>query len=250
MTAMTKSLTLTHLAALAVAAAFSIAAQSSAPRHKAAVSAPATALATASGNWANTVTITPIGSHIIGNPNARLKLVEYMSYTCSHCAAFEAEGIPTLQQALVAPGMISLEIRHYLLGDPDLAAALLTNCAPPSRFWHLHHDILAAQGTSLAVAIKATPAQQARWKSQVLAERMRAIAADFHFYEIAERNGLSRQVAEACLGNEALARRIAAQAEQGQKLGVEGTPTFFIGTMQLYGTHDWQTLKPQLDARL
>ena len=50
--------------------------------------------ATAQGarNWTTAGTATPTLGHRIGNPAAKVKLTEYISYTCPHCAAFTREG--------------------------------------------------------------------------------------------------------------------------------------------------------------
>jgi hypothetical protein len=52
----------------------------------------------------------------MGNPQAR-RLVEYMSYTCPHCAHFEAESALALRNGPIASGKGSFEVRH-LLRDP------------------------------------------------------------------------------------------------------------------------------------
>src|SRR5690606_21768616 len=87
----------------------------------------------ASGNWVGTVAETD-GGHRIGNPEAKVKVAEFVSYTCPHCAAFAREGEPPLQLAYVAPGSVSLEVRHLIRDPVDLAAAMLTNCGPASKF--------------------------------------------------------------------------------------------------------------------
>ena len=199
--------------------------------------------------WAAQVSVTPSGSHVLGNPEAGVKLVEYMSYTCPHCAAFEADAAPTLRYGVIPSGKGSFEIRHFLRDPMDLAVALLTSCGKPARFWSLHHSFLVSQEKWLGAAQKTTEAQRARWTSGPLAGRMRAIASDLHFYDILENNGVDRFAADRCLGDEAAARRLTAQTVEGQKLGVDGTPSFFIGETLLAGTHDWKSLKPQLDAR-
>ena len=48
------------------------------------------------GNWTMVVNATPAGGFMMGNPNAKVKLVEYGSLTCPHCKAFDDEGVPTL----------------------------------------------------------------------------------------------------------------------------------------------------------
>ena len=40
-------------------------------------------------NWMLTFGLSNQGAHIVGNPAAPTKVVEYMSYTCGHCADFE-----------------------------------------------------------------------------------------------------------------------------------------------------------------
>lgn len=234
------------MAAFGLAAAFALAAGAPTSARPA-----APRLATTGQNpWLVQVAVPPLGSHIIGNPDAKVKLVEYMSYTCPHCAVFEAEAAPTLRLKFIASGKGSLEIRHLLRDPLDLSVALLVNCGKPARFWDLHHAFLARQGTWLTAAQNTTPAQQARWSAASLGQRMRAIASDLHFYDIMENNGIGRTAADRCLGDAALARRLSAQTAEAAKLGIDGTPSFLVGDTLLAGTHDWASLQPQLDARL
>lgn len=201
-------------------------------------------------DWNTHVEISPVGGDVIGNPDAPLKLVEYMSYTCPHCAAFEVEGVPTLRLALVAKGEVSFEVRHFLRDPIDATVAQLTHCAAPQRFMILHEAFLHSQPQWIAVAQHATQGQTQRWSSGDNASRRRAIASDLGFYTIMENHGIERIAADRCLADEALAHRIAAQTESAEKLGVEGTPSFSLNGALLAGTYTWQTLEPQLQARL
>ncbi len=49
-------------------------------------------------NWAAQATLTPAGTHLMGNPAAPVKLVEYVSYTCNHCAAYSSISHGALSQ--------------------------------------------------------------------------------------------------------------------------------------------------------
>src|SRR6185503_10794012 len=44
------------------------------------------------GDWTETVTLTERGGFLMGNPNAPVKLLEYASITCPHCAEFSEQG--------------------------------------------------------------------------------------------------------------------------------------------------------------
>jgi protein-disulfide isomerase len=198
------------------------------------------------------VTIDPNGGHVLGNPQARIKLVEYMSYTCPHCAAFEDEGVVPLRASFVAKGQVSLEVRHFLRDPVDLAAALISNCAPPAQFLPLHEALLRAQPGWFPIMGKldSDTAMNARWNAGDNGARMRAIAGDLHLYELAAAHGVPHASADRCLGDAALMRRITAETEAADKAGVTGTPMFTVNGTLLAGTYTWQTLQPQLQARL
>ena len=57
----------------------------------------ALAAAPAPSKWLSTVTVTDKGAHVLGNPAARNKVVEYLSYTCGHCADFELKEAPVFK---------------------------------------------------------------------------------------------------------------------------------------------------------
>lgn len=201
-------------------------------------------------NWNTTVTVTPSGSHVLGNPDAKIKLAEYVSYTCPHCAAFEREGVGVIRLTALAQGKVSFEVRHLVRDPIDMTAAMLTNCGPPSKFFLNHAAFLRSQATWIDEYDKAGSAQRLRWTTGSNPSRFRAIADDFKFYEIMETRGYDRVEVDRCLADEAMAKRLAAQTQGAEALNVEGTPSFLIDGVLLAGTHDWATLRPQLAARL
>lgn len=203
----------------------------------------------AAPNWLATIALTD-GGHRIGNPAAPMKIVEYVSYTCPHCAEFARDGEGAVKLAYVAPGKASLEIRHLLRDPVDLTAALLTNCGPAAKFPQNHSAIMLAQNTWMPKMLNATEAQSKRWFDGPNLARRRAMASDLGFYAIMERRGYSRTAADQCLGNEALATKLAEiSARDWKKPGIGGTPAFAIDGIVLAGTHSWASLEPQLKAR-
>jgi protein-disulfide isomerase len=201
------------------------------------------------GNWLTTVSIAPGGGHLMGNPNAPVKLVEYISYTCPHCAHFEKESEAAMRLAYIQPGKVQVEVRHFIRDPIDMTVALLTNCGDPSRFFANHSMFLLNQDRWIAAADKATAAQKARWITGDNGARMRAIASDFGFYTMMEQRGYDRPMVDRCLADMTTANRIAAQTVAADKLGVQGTPGFMINDVLLAGTYDWQSLNSQIEAR-
>ena len=203
-----------------------------------------------SRDWSATVGQTE-GGHRIGNPEAKLKLTEYISYTCPHCAQFARDGEPALKLGYIANGRVSLEIRHLLRDPVDLTVAMLTNCGPASKFPQNHSAFMLGQDNWITPMTRATAAQRQRWSTGDMAARRRAIASDFGFYAIMERRGYSKAEADRCLADEAMAERLAEASDADwKKPGIGGTPAFAIDGNVLAGTHSWSMLQPQLAARL
>ena len=196
-------------------------------------------------NWLTTVSANGSG-HRIGNPAAKVKLTEYVSYTCPHCAAFTKESEGAIQLAYIQPGKVNVEIRNLIRDPIDLTVAMLADCPPLSRFPQNHSAFLAHQDSWIGPLTTASDAQQERWRQPTLAGR-RAIASDFKLYDIMEQRGYSRVEADHCLANDALMKQIVATSDSDwKKPGIEGTPAFAIDGVIMPGTHSWQGLQPQL----
>src|SRR5260221_3811536 len=88
--------------------------------------------------WADVVNAASSGGFVIGNPNAKVKLLEIGSLSCPHCQAFDDEGVPTLIENYVKPGKISWEFRAYVIHGPiDVAADILVRCNGVKTFFPL-----------------------------------------------------------------------------------------------------------------
>ncbi len=210
------------------------------------VTAPAMA---AAPNWAATTTLMPDGSHVLGNPKAPVSVTTWISYTCPHCAAFERDSDAPLRSDYIAPGKVSLQIKHFLRDPVDATAAQLVNCGPANKFFGNHSAFMRSQQQWIATLAGSTAAQRQRWTSGDNATRRRAIATDFKFYQMMEKRGYTRPQLDRCLADEALARRIVAHTVEAAKLGFEGTPAFALNGAPLFGTSTWLTLEAQLRAR-
>lgn len=201
-------------------------------------------------NWNATVTQEANGAFTLGNPKAKVKLTEYVSYTCSHCANFHRQSDGPLRLAYVPQGKVAVTVHQMLRNPIDLTVAMLTNCGDPKRFFTRHAGFMGAQDKWLPKADKLTEAQTARWSSGPVPTRLRAIASDLDFYTIMGRWNYSRVQVDRCLGDGAVMKRLTAQTEQAAAAGVEGTPSFALNGELLTGTHEWKLLAPQIDAKL
>ena len=211
--------------------------------------ATASPAAPAKQNWTTALRTTPEGTHILGNPDAKVKLTEYVSYSCPHCAHFNAESEATLRLGFVATGDGSVEVASFIRNPIDMAASLLVDCAAPTQTIRLHDIILNSQTQWMARFAEVNDTQRARWENGPMPARMRAIATDLDFYRLAEMVGIDHVRADHCLEDDSAMKRLAALTQSAENNGVDSTPSFAIDGVVLAGTHDWQSLKLQLQAR-
>jgi protein-disulfide isomerase len=223
-------------------AALAIAAGSTALWAAPAKKAPAT-------DWSRTVVATPEGGMAMGNPRAKVTLVEYASLACSHCRDFAAQAYAPLKGNYVRSGKVRFEYRPFILNGYDLAATIVARCAGPRGFFPIAEATFATQNQWMA-RIKATP--EARLKPleslppEKLFPEMARIAG---FQALAASKGLPAARANACLADKAAAQRLLDQTNAGRARGVRGTPTFFLNGKQVDGA-DWGAVETAIKAAL
>lgn len=235
---MTKTIAARFVAALLIAIGGMALAAATKPTPKSAAST--------ARDWNATVAITPQGGYQRGNPDAPVKLVEFISYTCPHCAHFEAESDATLQLGFIRSGKGSTEVRPFFLNVIDVSATLLASCGPPSKFYGNHTAILRSQSKWLR---QPSQSEAQRWSNPDFATRMRAIAGDLGLYKIMETRGYQRTVLDRCLANKALAEKFAKQnAADSKQYNIGGTPSFLVNGELQQNVHSWDTLRPTLEG--
>ncbi len=209
----------------------------------------AAVLATAaSSNW-NTRVERVDGAHVIGNPKAKTKLTEFVSYTCPHCGTFARTGDEALKLAYVGPGRMQLEVRHFVRDPVDLTVTLMTWCGDKSKFLRNHAAFMHAQPDWLARAGKTTRAQQQRWYAGEWPARARAIASDLDFYAIMAGRGYERTEIDRCIGDTAMAEKLSENSERDMAAyNIPGTPSFVLDGTLLAGVHTWPALEKRLIA--
>lgn len=200
------------------------------------------------GNWSATVTRTERG-HLLGNPKAETKLIEFISYTCPHCADFAMKGDPAIDLTLLGPGKMSVEVRPVIRNALDLTVTLLVQCGDPAGFKDRHRAFMYSQSQWLAKFMGAPRSQQEIWARGNKADRMNAASA-LGLADILVQRGQSIAEVNACVMNDAAVNKImTAGAEDRGEFAVPGTPSFALDGKLLDEVHDWSALYPVLSAR-
>jgi protein-disulfide isomerase len=193
-------------------------------------------------DWTRTYSVTPEGGFRMGNPKAKLAVVEYASLTCPHCRHFAETAVGPLVAQYVRTGKASYEFRPYILDGVDIAANLVARCNGPATFFPMAADLYATQ-----------PMWRARVSDEDM-EKLGALPQGEMMVRIAEATGLvltgaahgiAPAKARGCLTSQSAAEGLTAMRQSANALGVTGTPTLFVNGKRVEA-YDWATLQPFL----
>jgi len=196
-------------------------------------------------DWTRLVVATPDGGYRMGNPAAALKVIEYASLTCPHCAHFAHDGMPVLIQKYISTGKASVELRNYVRDPYDLVAALLTHCAGPRAYFPLTDQILSGQDQWVARFGALSASQFDELEALSGPAKLIRIASIGGLDAMASKFGVTAARAKSCLSDTAGVERLTKVRQDAAKFNLTGTPTFIINGKKTEA-HDWATLAPLL----
>ena len=207
--------------------------------------------ALAKTDWTTTISATPQGGILIGNPAAKVRVVEFASYTCSHCKAFHDEGLPALKAKYVGTGNVSFEQRSFVRNGPDFSASLLVACQPPAPALAFAGKLFAEQDNWTKPFIAMTDADNQAITALPQAQQPARLAEIAGLDKWADANGLPLAKARACLLDQAAQDKLlAVRRDAMTTYKLEATPTFGINGAPVTGVYDWASLEPKVQAAL
>jgi protein-disulfide isomerase len=226
--------------ALFGAAPVNVAAKPAAPR-----------TAAAARDWTQTVTMTPAGAYVLGNPNAKVRLVEYLSMTCPHCAHFTGESLKPLREGYVRKGLVSIEVRHAIRDSLDIAATLLARCGGGKPFFGNVEALMAAQDSWVRDAVAFQEQDGGKAGKLPLGQALAAFAHGAGLDRIMAARGIPAARANACLANKIEQDRLVAMAQEAWSTRqIPGTPAFLLNGTLLTNVNGWAGLEPKLREAL
>lgn len=207
----------------------------------------ALAAAAPAKDWRTNAVIAPSGAFVVGNPAARVTLVEYLSFTCPHCGHFLIESTPKLYDAYVRGGSVRVETRSAARDPYDLAAWVVARCAGPRRFHALATAIFKGQEGWMTKGQAYAQANLDALKAKPQMEQLRILTRESGLAGIAATQGLTQPALDRCLASEAQLKPILAMTEAAFAK-ISGTPGFEVNGTLAADTYDWATLEPKLRA--
>jgi protein-disulfide isomerase len=208
---------------------------------------PVAAVAAPAGTtWADTVAATPDGGFVMGNPGAAIKVMEFASYTCSHCRDFAAESAAPMKE-LVNSGKVSYELRSYVRDPMDMAMALLVRCSGKDAFFPLSEQFF---GNQAAMFEKIQALGDEPYKA-IMAQppetRFISLSKAAGFIDFVKQRGISEDQAKQCLANTAETTKLAKGVEDATaRYNITGTPTLLINGQVIENTTTWDAMRAKI----
>ncbi|WP_312943409.1 DsbA family protein [Agrobacterium sp.] len=168
----------------------------------------------------------PLPDKALGDANAPVKIVEYMSMTCPHCANFHNNTFDKIKEKYIDSGKVYFVIREFPFDPRAAAAFMLARCAPENQYYPFVSMLFKQQQTWAT-------AQDAR-------------AALLQMSKLA---GFSQESFEACLTNQKLLDDVNATMQRGAgEFGVNSTPTFIINGKKYAGDMSLESMSALIDS--
>ena len=166
----------------------------------------------------------------LGPADAAVTITEYASMTCPHCAAFNATVFPKLKAEYIDTGKVRYIFREFPLDIKAAAGSMLTRCianGDAQKYFAVTDMLFRSQND---------------WVVKNTTETLTRIG---------KQAGLSQQQVEACLKDQALLDKIAAdQKYASDVLKVDSTPTFFINGDKIKGEASIEEFQKKINPLL
>jgi len=203
------------------------------------------------GDWSTVISKTPEGGFVMGNPNAKVKLVEFGSLTCPHCAEFEHQGGKALVDNYVKKGLVSWEFRNFVRDPFDMTATLLARCGGEASFFGLTRNLFTDQRDWVGKIQAADQAKLQGLQTMPPSQQFSTIADLAGLKQYASMRGVPRAKGEQCLANETeINKLVQMNSDAVSTYSIPGTPTFLINGTVVENTATWGLLEPKIKEAL
>ena len=166
--------------------------------------------------------------HIMGDAASKVVMIEYLSPTCSHCAAFANNVFPQLKAEYIDTNKIAFVPRPFMRNVLDAVVFLLADAAGEAKY----HDVIDAFFKT-----------QEQWAaSQTPNDAM---------FAVAQQLGFTKESFDAALTNQTLFDALEKVKDQAlNEFKLQGTPTFYVNGKMLDGEKTLDALKAEIDPLL
>ena len=166
------------------------------------------------------------GDHVLGNPNAKVAVIEYSDFECPFCGRLFSDAVLKIKENFVKSGDVKFVYRHFPLRSihqQAQKAAEASECASEQgKFWE-YHDVIFEQQASLSEN------NLKLWAKEL---------------------GLNSNQFDSCLDSGKYSARVDIDYNEGLTLGVNGTPATFVNGKLISGAVPYEEFERAIKEEL
>ncbi|MBL8677128.1 MAG: DsbA family protein [Alphaproteobacteria bacterium] len=171
---------------------------------------------------------TPLPEVSMGSAKAPVVVINYSSFTCTHCANFHTDVLPKVVEEYIKSGKVRIIFRDYPGDQLSVQAHQLAWCQGELKYLNFSKVFYSTQD---------------KWLTEK--DPIKALK------EIALKNGLTKEQIDACLKNQELLDKILQVRIDGQKkYKITATPTIIINAKIYPRTLSFKEFKEAVDPLL
>ena len=173
-------------------------------------------------------TIEALEEKSLGKPDAPIKMIEFASLTCGHCARFHNEVMPTIKEKYINNGKIFFTYKDFPLDKFALKASIISRCSGNKNYFSF-----------LDVFYK----KQSSWtRSQ---DPFKSLL------KIAKIGGLKDEEIKVCVGNKSIEDGLLKDRLQSSKrYDITATPTIYLNGKKYTGDLTLEALELKINSLL
>ncbi len=169
-----------------------------------------------------------VADHPVGNKDAKVTVIEYLSPTCPHCKTFHETVYPQLKAEYIDTDKIQFIPRPFVRNVLDAVVFMLAEAAGAEKYHEVVDTFFRTQNDWVT--------------SQTPADAM---------FAIAQQLGFTKETYDAALTNQALFSGLETMRDQAtREFQLQGTPTFYVNGKMLTGEASLEALKAEIDPLL
>jgi protein-disulfide isomerase len=160
-----------------------------------------------------------------GNADAPVTIIEFSDYECPFCERFFVQTLPQIEKEYIDTGKVRFVYRDYPLSFHlnATAAAMAAECAgEQGKYWEYHDALFEHQDALDNASLK----------------------------QHANDLGLDTASFNRCLDSGEMAEEVQKDFQEGMRLGIRGTPTFFINGQRLVGALPYQAFRQVIEQEI
>ena len=168
----------------------------------------------------------------LGNPNAKVTVIEFSDFQCPFCRKFYTDTLPQIKKDYIDTSKIKFVYRDFPLSfhPGAVPAAEGAECArDQDKFWEMHDAIFDEQGKLGSGTVQFTADDVKKWAANI---------------------GLNTSKFNQCLDSGKYKQEVEKDLADGSAAGVNGTPATFINGRLVSGAQPFTAFKVVIDEEL